>query len=130
VVVAFWIGLYPMPFMKVLEKPVEKLVTQVTPNYYQAEALKARQAAAAQVGMAGMAAPHEAAQPCTRAPPKPFTEVTDALRPDPPGGPGRDLPLLYGPLFLAVAATLMLWPATCWWARATRKPGPPSPCSC
>ena len=57
VVAAFWIGLWPKPLMKVLEKPVEKLVTQIDPNYFKAEELAARQKAAAQVGMAGMTAP-------------------------------------------------------------------------
>jgi NADH-quinone oxidoreductase subunit M len=61
VVAAFWIGLYPTPLMKVLHKPIEKLVTQIDPHYYAAQELAARQKAAAQVGMAGMAAPaHEA----------------------------------------------------------------------
>ena len=29
VVLAFWIGLYPAPFFRILEKPVQKIVAQV-----------------------------------------------------------------------------------------------------
>ena len=57
VVVAFWIGLYPKPFMDILQKPVEKLVTQVNPGFYKSESLTAGQQAAAKSGMAAMAAP-------------------------------------------------------------------------
>ncbi|MCP2520770.1 NADH-quinone oxidoreductase subunit M [Candidatus Aminicenantes bacterium AC-708-M15] len=32
---AFWIGLYPKPFLKVLEKPVNKIVQKVNPDYSQ-----------------------------------------------------------------------------------------------
>jgi len=62
VVAAFWIGLKPTPIMEVLAKPVEKLVTQVDPDFYQREALAKVQAEAARVGMAAMQAPahHEA----------------------------------------------------------------------
>ncbi|OFW32272.1 MAG: NADH dehydrogenase [Acidobacteria bacterium RIFCSPLOWO2_12_FULL_60_22] len=34
VVWAFWIGLYPKPFFRVLEKPVQKIVQRVRPDYY------------------------------------------------------------------------------------------------
>jgi NADH-quinone oxidoreductase subunit M len=34
IVCAFWIGLYPKPFFKVLEKPVNAIVTQVNPNFF------------------------------------------------------------------------------------------------
>jgi NADH-quinone oxidoreductase subunit M len=51
---AFWIGLYPKPVMDVLDKPVAKLVTQIDPQFYQAESLQQIQAEAARVGMAAM----------------------------------------------------------------------------
>ena len=35
IIVAFWIGLYPAPFFAVLEKPVNKLVAKVRPDYFQ-----------------------------------------------------------------------------------------------
>jgi NADH-quinone oxidoreductase subunit M len=35
IIMAFWIGLYPAPFFAVLEKPVNKLVEKVQPNYFQ-----------------------------------------------------------------------------------------------
>jgi len=57
VVVAFWIGLYPKPFMDILQKPVEKLVTQVNPDFYKPQSLTAGQQAAAKAGMAAMPAP-------------------------------------------------------------------------
>ncbi len=31
---AFWIGIYPKPFFHYLDKPVERIVRQVTPDYY------------------------------------------------------------------------------------------------
>ena len=56
-VAAFWIGLYPKPMFDVLKAPVEKLVRQVNPGFYEAEALAARQAEAAKQGMSAMQAP-------------------------------------------------------------------------
>ncbi|MBK8791549.1 MAG: NADH-quinone oxidoreductase subunit M [Holophaga sp.] len=57
IVAAFWIGLWPTPLMKVLKAPIDKLVVQIDPTYFKAQALESRQKAAAQEGMAGMAAP-------------------------------------------------------------------------
>jgi NADH-quinone oxidoreductase subunit M len=34
VIWAFWIGLYPKPFFKVLEKPVAAIVQRVNPKFY------------------------------------------------------------------------------------------------
>ncbi len=53
-IAAVWIGLYPNPIMNIMEAPVKKLVTQVDPGYYKAEALAMKQAEAAKVGMKGM----------------------------------------------------------------------------
>jgi NADH-quinone oxidoreductase subunit M len=65
VIAAFWIGLYPKPLMDVMDAPVRKLVTQINPGFFAAEALAGKQAEAARLGMQGMAAPahqeHEAA---------------------------------------------------------------------
>jgi NADH-quinone oxidoreductase subunit M len=64
VIAAFWIGMYPKPVMDVMDAPVRKLVEQITPGYHAAQSLAAQQAAAAKLGMQGMAAPaahHEAA---------------------------------------------------------------------
>jgi NADH-quinone oxidoreductase subunit M len=55
-IMAIWIGLYPKPFMDIMDKPVEKLVQQVQPDFYKAEALATKQAEAAKVGMRGMEA--------------------------------------------------------------------------
>ncbi len=78
IIVAVWIGLYPKPFMDIMDKPVAKLVQQVQPDFYLAESLAAKQAEAAKVGMRGMeateakgheAAPSEkAAEPSAEAP--------------------------------------------------------------
>jgi NADH-quinone oxidoreductase subunit M len=57
VIAAFWIGLNPTPIMAVMDAPVRKLVTQINPDFYKAEALAAKQAAAAKLGMQGMTAP-------------------------------------------------------------------------
>jgi len=40
VILAFWIGVYPKPFFALIEKPVQKIVEQVNPNFYQAERAK------------------------------------------------------------------------------------------
>jgi len=40
VMLAFWIGIYPKPFFALIEKPVQKIVEQVNPNFYQAERAK------------------------------------------------------------------------------------------
>jgi NADH-quinone oxidoreductase subunit M len=36
VALAFWIGIYPKPFFAYIEKPVERIVQQVNPGFYQA----------------------------------------------------------------------------------------------
>jgi NADH-quinone oxidoreductase subunit M len=35
IIVAFWIGLYPAPFFNVLDKPVNKIVAKVRPDFFQ-----------------------------------------------------------------------------------------------
>jgi NADH-quinone oxidoreductase subunit M len=40
VILAFWIGIYPKPFFALIEKPVQKIVEQVNPNFYQSERAK------------------------------------------------------------------------------------------
>ncbi len=35
IIVAFWIGLYPAPFFKALDKPVNKIVAKIRPDYFQ-----------------------------------------------------------------------------------------------
>jgi NADH-quinone oxidoreductase subunit M len=35
IIMAFWIGLYPAPFFAVLDKPVNKIVAKVRPDYFQ-----------------------------------------------------------------------------------------------
>ncbi|PYU74001.1 MAG: Fe-S-binding domain-containing protein [Acidobacteria bacterium] len=37
VILAFWIGIYPKPFFALIERPVQKIVEQVNPNFYQVE---------------------------------------------------------------------------------------------
>jgi NADH-quinone oxidoreductase subunit M len=37
VILAFWIGIYPKPFFRVLEQPVQLIVQQVNPGYFAAE---------------------------------------------------------------------------------------------
>src|SRR5688572_21966193 len=44
IIMAFWIGLYPAPFFRALDKPVNKLVLKVRPDYFQgAPQLEAQQ---------------------------------------------------------------------------------------
>ena len=40
VILAFWIGIYPKPFFALIEKPVQRIVEQVNPNFYQTERAK------------------------------------------------------------------------------------------
>jgi NADH-quinone oxidoreductase subunit M len=40
VILAFWIGIYPKPFFNLIEKPVENIVKQVNPHFYDAERAK------------------------------------------------------------------------------------------
>src|SRR2546422_14997 len=40
VILAFWMGIYPKPFFTLIEKPVQKIVEQVNPGFYQAEHAK------------------------------------------------------------------------------------------
>ena len=42
---AFWIGIYPKPFFKVLEKPVAAIVQRVNPAFYAAPAAAPQHAA-------------------------------------------------------------------------------------
>jgi len=48
IVMAFWIGIFPKPFLNVLDKPVEKVIRIVNPGYYE-------EAAAALGGLADAA---------------------------------------------------------------------------
>src|SRR6185295_16419580 len=52
IVLCFWIGLYPKPFFRVLEKPVEYVLQKVDPTYATAVAA-APAAAPAQAAAAG-----------------------------------------------------------------------------
>ena len=40
VILAFWIGIYPRPFFALIERPVQRIVQQVNPNFYQLERAK------------------------------------------------------------------------------------------
>jgi len=35
IIMAFWIGLYPAPFFRVLDKPVNKIVAKIRPDFFQ-----------------------------------------------------------------------------------------------
>src|SRR5258708_30590983 len=37
IILCFWIGIYPKPIFRVLERPVQLIVEQVNPGYYGAE---------------------------------------------------------------------------------------------
>ena len=37
IALCFWIGIYPKPIFRVLERPVQQIVEQVNPGYYGAE---------------------------------------------------------------------------------------------
>jgi NADH-quinone oxidoreductase subunit M len=40
VILAFWIGIYPKPFFAIIDKPVEKIVQQVNPDFYRTQHAK------------------------------------------------------------------------------------------
>jgi hypothetical protein len=66
IVLCFWIGIYPKPLFRVLERPVQLIVEQVHPGYYGAE---------------------RAAAPAINAAPAPGG-INDAM----PGMPGMTMP--------------------------------------
>ena len=37
IIMAFWIGIYPKPFLNIIDKPVEKIVRTVNPDYFTKE---------------------------------------------------------------------------------------------
>jgi NADH-quinone oxidoreductase subunit M len=57
---AFWIGIYPKPVLAVLAKPVERLATQIDPDFMKAQDLRTKQAEAAARGLSAMAVETEA----------------------------------------------------------------------
>ena len=57
VVACFWIGLKPTPIMEVLHKPIEKLVQQVNPGFYEGHNLEEAKVEAARLGIRAMEAP-------------------------------------------------------------------------
>jgi NADH-quinone oxidoreductase subunit M len=52
IILCFWIGIYPKPLFRVLERPVQQIVEQVNPGYYGAE--RAAAPAVANGGTGGM----------------------------------------------------------------------------
>jgi NADH-quinone oxidoreductase subunit M len=48
IILCFWIGIYPKPLFRVLERPVQQIVEQVNPGYYGAERAAAPAVAPAQ----------------------------------------------------------------------------------
>ena len=78
IILCFWIGIYPKPLFRVLERPVQQIVEQVNPGYYGAEraaapaatpALAPADANGGATGMPGMSMPSS-----TEATPAPETE--------------------------------------------------------
>jgi NADH-quinone oxidoreductase subunit M len=53
VILAFWIGIYPKPLFRVLDRPVQQIVEQINPGYYGAERAAAPAAAPAALAPAG-----------------------------------------------------------------------------
>jgi NADH-quinone oxidoreductase subunit M len=66
IILCFWIGIYPKPLFRVLERPVQQIVEQINPGYYGAQraAAPALQPAPAAAGvdtqMPGMTMPSDA----------------------------------------------------------------------
>ena len=64
---AFWIGLYPKPFFKVLDKPVAAIVQRVNPDFYRPAAAKLTVHRVAQPLLAVQTTPPKAANAQTQA---------------------------------------------------------------
>ncbi len=78
IILCFWIGIYPKPLFRVLERPVQQIVEQINPGYYGAEraatpaappALAPAETGSAMPGMPGMSMPSS-----TETSPAPETE--------------------------------------------------------
>jgi NADH-quinone oxidoreductase subunit M len=69
ILLCFWIGIYPKPLFRVLERPVQLIVEQVNPGYYGAE---------------------RASAPAVNAAPAPAG--ADGAIPAMPGMPGMNMP--------------------------------------
>jgi NADH-quinone oxidoreductase subunit M len=61
IIMAFWIGIAPKPFLNVLDKPVEKIVRIVNPDYYNKPALEIKNVEPAQAHEPGTEAKEEGA---------------------------------------------------------------------
>jgi NADH-quinone oxidoreductase subunit M len=61
IVLAFWIGIYPKPLFRVLDRPVRELVQQVNPGYYGPVPQPSMASPAANAPTAAPAAPPSAA---------------------------------------------------------------------
>ncbi len=66
VAIAFWIGIYPKPFFRYIDKPVEQIVRRVNPSYYPAEQAKLPAAATEAKPAAESGAPAEGTSPAGR----------------------------------------------------------------
>jgi NADH-quinone oxidoreductase subunit M len=76
VILAFWIGIYPKPLFRVLDRPVQLIVEQVNPGYYGAEraAVPTPALAPAEAGVGTQAMPGMSMPPSTETSPVPETE--------------------------------------------------------
>src|SRR5579863_3940201 len=52
IILCFWIGIYPKPLFRVLERPVQQIVEQINPGYYGAERAAAPTPAASPAALA------------------------------------------------------------------------------
>jgi NADH-quinone oxidoreductase subunit M len=71
VVWAFWIGLYPKPFFKVLDKPVTAIVERVNPDFYRPAAASITMTLPTQASPATLAEPGAAGKPASTAAARP-----------------------------------------------------------
>ena len=68
---AFWIGLYPKPFFKVLDKPVAAIVERVNPDFYRPAAANITITLPMQASPPTLAEPGAAKEPASSAAPQP-----------------------------------------------------------
>jgi NADH-quinone oxidoreductase subunit M len=69
IILCFWIGIYPKPLFRVLERPVQLIVEQATPGYYAAHGFAPPIAAAPEPAAVPGAAVPELAMPGMATPP-------------------------------------------------------------
>ncbi len=87
IIMAFWIGIMPKPFLNVLEKPVEKIVRIINPDYYNKAKLEIKKVETPAHHESGEAV-HETQEPADKTQ-DPAAETGNAAHPGTPSSTGE-----------------------------------------